>query len=135
MFRSAMIAICLAATITACDSSSVAGPGDATTSVSATRRGMSGVLRRTRADFSGNEWSLEAANRPAVRLIGGPVERYLGLENTEVYVIGLVDPDGIVVESVDTQMAPDFMRRVGKANELRRVGKANELRRVGKGNE
>lgn len=149
MFRSALIIACLAA-VTACDSASITQPTSGASGVpgvSPARYGMRGVLRRVSNEALEDVWILEFDDQSTAMLIGGPTELYVELENKNVYVVGLMGAEGIIVDSMeeDTRILPEYtrragsaaepLRRVGKATELRRVGKANELRRVGKGNE
>jgi hypothetical protein len=132
MFRSALIIACLAA-VTACDSSSITQPTSGVSSVSSARHGMRGVLRRVSNEALKDAWLLEFTDQTTAVLIGGPTALYVELENKDVYVVGLVGTEGIIVESMeaDTRILPEFKRRAGSAAEpLRRVGNASTMMRL-----
>jgi hypothetical protein len=134
MFRSALIIACLAA-VTACDSASITQPTSGVpgvSGVSSARHGMRGVLRRVSNEVVNDAWLLEFADQTTAMLIGGPTALYAELENKNVFVVGLVGMEGIIVDSMeeDTRILPEFKRRAGSAAEpLRRAGNASAFMR------
>jgi len=102
MFRTTLLlaAFCLLA---ACDKrstptapqavdSTATGPGTGTPLTQT----VHGILRRTMIDSVEVQWDLELATGTFYRLIGGPVETYDALLDTQVLVVGVVQDDGSI---------------------------------------
>ena len=115
MFRTTLLLITLCALV-ACDAPSrTTSPVSTVTDNQPPRLAIHGILRRVVDDPTTANWVLEAGGGEMYRLLGGPVERYESLVDKDVFVVGIVQSNTIMVDTCDedTRIIADFNRRAG----------------------